>query len=220
MNLKKLLTTVVFVLGAWTSSGAQAQTNYDFGLTFAYPIDVTTGTLTTAYAYTLKGTGVDANNNGILSSLTATSLEYRDRYGSNTWAASNSSTSSGTILFDPTNPFFSYSGTSAVPTSLSGLTFTANGINYSFGFTGPIAGEPNGMLPPGTYVALLGSGVSPNLLIPANISYTSIVTTSAIQSAGAPEMNASFIPQVALMLACLFFLFGRKKENTDAILAS
>ena len=35
----------------------------------------------------------------------------------------------------------------------------------------------------------------------------------------APEMNASFIPQVALMLACLFFLFGRKKENTEPMLA-
>ncbi len=29
----------------------------------------------------------------------------------------------------------------------------------------------------------------------------------------APEMNPSHIPQVALMLACLFFLLGRKKEN-------
>ena len=36
----------------------------------------------------------------------------------------------------------------------------------------------------------------------------------------APEMNASFIPQVALMLACLFFLLGRKKENTELMLAA
>ena len=35
----------------------------------------------------------------------------------------------------------------------------------------------------------------------------------------APEMNASHIPQVALMLACLFFLMGRKKENTEPMLA-
>ena len=28
----------------------------------------------------------------------------------------------------------------------------------------------------------------------------------------APEMNASFIPQVGLLLGCLFFLLGRKKE--------
>ena len=36
----------------------------------------------------------------------------------------------------------------------------------------------------------------------------------------APEMNASFIPQVALMLACLFFLFGRKKEVIEPMLAA
>ena len=33
----------------------------------------------------------------------------------------------------------------------------------------------------------------------------------------APEMNASLIPQIALMLACLFLLFGRKKENEDSM---
>ena len=36
----------------------------------------------------------------------------------------------------------------------------------------------------------------------------------------APEMNASFIPQVVLMLACLFFLFGRKKAVVETLLAA
>lgn len=36
----------------------------------------------------------------------------------------------------------------------------------------------------------------------------------------APEMNAAFIPQVALMLACLFFLLGRKKENTESMMTA
>ena len=36
----------------------------------------------------------------------------------------------------------------------------------------------------------------------------------------APEMNKSFIPQVALMLACLFFLMGRKKEKAEALQAA
>ena len=36
----------------------------------------------------------------------------------------------------------------------------------------------------------------------------------------APEMNASFIPQVALMLGCLFFLLGRKKENTESMMTA
>ena len=35
----------------------------------------------------------------------------------------------------------------------------------------------------------------------------------------APEMNASFIPQVGLLLGCLFFLMGRKKEVVEPMLA-
>jgi len=34
----------------------------------------------------------------------------------------------------------------------------------------------------------------------------------------APEMNASLIPQVGLLLGCLFFLFGRKKEVVEPLL--
>ena len=48
-----------------------------------------------------------------------------------------------------------------------------------------------------------------------------LLGTATVSPSGgvAPEMNASFIPQVALILACLFFLFGRKKENTQATFA-
>ena len=38
-----------------------------------------------------------------------------------------------------------------------------------------------------------------------------VVSASAV----APEMDGSLIPQVTLMLACLFFLMGRKKENVE-----
>ncbi len=36
----------------------------------------------------------------------------------------------------------------------------------------------------------------------------------------APEMNASLIPQVGLLLACLFFLSGRKKEVVEPLLTA
>jgi len=36
----------------------------------------------------------------------------------------------------------------------------------------------------------------------------------------APEMNASLIPQVGLLLGCLFFLFGRKKEVVEPMLTA
>ncbi len=59
-----------------------------------------------------------------------------------------------------------------------------------------------------------GTGDCPN----ASGDY-STVTYAVATIASAPEMNASFIPQVALMLACLFFLFGRKKENAEVMLS-
>ena len=39
-------------------------------------------------------------------------------------------------------------------------------------------------------------------------------------SGAAPEMNASHIPQVGLLLGCLFFLTGRKKEVVEPMLAA
>jgi hypothetical protein len=35
-----------------------------------------------------------------------------------------------------------------------------------------------------------------------------------------PEMDASLIPQVCLLLAGLFLMFGRRKENTEPMLAA
>jgi len=46
-----------------------------------------------------------------------------------------------------------------------------------------------------------------------SVSYAVATATGGV----APEMNASLIPQVGLLLGCLFFLFGRKKENREPI---
>ena len=58
-----------------------------------------------------------------------------------------------------------------------------------------------------------GSSLSqfPGLALDTSYTYA-VATVHGGGGAVAPEMNASFIPQVALMLACLFFLLGRKKE--------
>ena len=222
MDLKKLLTAVVFVLGAWMSVGvAQAQTNYDFSLTFGYPtqLDPQPGF---EYLAQVRGTGIDANNNGILSSLNVTSIQtVTPDFNFVTYVTTYSSTSSATILFDPSNPAGSYMGTNyyagtAGPVSLSDLTFTANGINYSFGTTGPIGY----VLPPaGTYVSLLGDGVSPNLLLTADYGTVGLSTTVS-PSVAAPEINGSLAPKVGFLLGCLFLMFGRKKQKTEPMLAA
>ena len=48
----------------------------------------------------------------------------------------------------------------------------------------------------------------------------SYVTATVNSSGVAPEMDASLIPQVALLLACLFFLMGRKKHVVEPMLAA
>jgi ubiquitin len=50
---------------------------------------------------------------------------------------------------------------------------------------------------------------------PDSAMYGSLLVAS---SDSAPEMNASLIPQVGLLLGCLFFLFGRKKEVVQPLL--
>ena len=50
--------------------------------------------------------------------------------------------------------------------------------------------------------------------------YGNSVVNASGGGGAAPEMNASFIPQVALMLGCLFFLFGRKKDATEVLLTA
>ena len=64
-----------------------------------------------------------------------------------------------------------------------------------------------------------GSGVSSTTI--SNGDNTASYATVTSSSTGvAPEMNASLIPQVGLLLGCLFLLFGRKKEVVGPMLAA
>ena len=46
------------------------------------------------------------------------------------------------------------------------------------------------------------------------------VSNCSVGGGVAPEMNASLIPQVGLLLGCLFFLFGRKREVVEPLLTA
>ena len=37
---------------------------------------------------------------------------------------------------------------------------------------------------------------------------------------GAPEIDGSLAPKVGFLLGCLFLMFGRKKQNTEALLTA
>ena len=212
MNIKKLIASVVIALGAWMSVGvAQAQTNYDFSMDFS--IGLRGGT-----HYIIDGTATSSGttlSNPVFTFLRgdATAL------GGNTYAITNSSYSGSFVNITSTTPVGTFGGLNyfqpiGLPTGT--FTFTANGINYT--------GSNVGMYANNSIIreTLSGSGIayssSPAV---SNTQLGSIGITAPVGGSGvAPEMNASFIPQVALMLACLFFLFGRKKENTEVMLAA
>ena len=113
----------------------------------------------------------------------------------------------------PNPPIFgTYSGSGA-GASLSGIGlyfYDASFIN-TYGIYG---GPDQEYAPTLSLPSLLYTFVS----FPPDAALTSYTFT---ESGGiAPEMNVSMIPQVGLLLACLFFLFGRKKENAEVMLAA
>lgn len=113
------------------------------------------------------------------------------------------------IAFDST-PVSSYGGSEYyAPTSL-GISFASNGTNYSI--------SANPYIDQSHAIGTFGVG-SASLYGVVDISCNS---NCSLGGGGgiAPEMNPSFIPQVGLLLGCLFFLFGRKKESAEVGLAA
>jgi len=46
------------------------------------------------------------------------------------------------------------------------------------------------------------------------------ISSISVTQGGAPEIDGSLAPKVGFLLGCLFLMFGRKKENTDTMLAA
>ena len=145
----------------------------------------------------------------------------------------------GSIYFSPTNlnaTVGSYYSQTLTTTDYTFGNYNFNVLGSTFGLTITNPGGGNDFLISGTPT---GSGRPEFLITGAESSgynyiggYScrrgcsslgqtfSLTISDPISGGGAPEMNASFIPQVALMLACLFFLFGRKNEVVEPMLAA
>ena len=77
-----------------------------------------------------------------------------------------------------------------------GVAYAINGGNCGLGCTDPLPSQVN------TQVGI-------------NTVYAS--TYSFVQS-GAPEIDGSLAPKVGFLLGCLFLMFGRKKQYTEALI--
>ena len=189
VNIKKLIATVVFALGAWMSSGvAQAQlTYYNFDYTsLAYGTGDVIGvfgvdgsSLIQSISGTVSGTGTvyDGAISGLLPIQT---------YGGND------------NLYSPTSPYL----------TIGGIAF----------YTGS-----NPVSAPNMFNLFFANDTASINNVTNSIASIGLMTSSLCASdctGGAPEIDGSLIPQVGLLLACLFILFGRKKENTEVMLAA
>ena len=76
-----------------------------------------------------------------------------------------------------------------------GVAYAING-GYCFGCTDPLPSQVNTQ-------------------VRGNTVYAS--TYSFVQS-GAPEIDGSLAPKVGFLLGCLFLMFGRKKQHTEALI--
>ena len=176
---------------------AQAQTSYDFtmsgdnGGSAVFTFTVNNST-NIITALTGSVTGFTGGTSAITSLLSAGTS-----YGPGPTGTNN--------LFNPSgNPYIDNSGISFL---------TANGNQLGLWFTGTL----------NTYQLAANSPIFNNTYILEIPPYSGPYGTQGnlVASGGvAPEMNASLIPQVGLLLACLFFLFGRKKENTETLMTA
>lgn len=219
MNIKKLIATVVFALGAWMSVGVMAQTNYNFSETWnnfniggSYYTETVTGTFTT------DSTVISGDNSYVitgwsnvrLSGAVTGNASYIEAPGSNSFYYGR---------YNPSNNQFSDNfgggyGSAYVVFGGSGFTNISGTAYWRMNLkTLSTYYDPN-------TIDLLAICPGSSCLASSTIVATNGPEQHYVSVSAAPEMNASFIPQVALMLACLFFLFGRKKENTELMLAA
>ena len=132
------------------------------------------------------------------------------------------------------NSDFTINGYSGVTSSLGAVTGVVNisadpGIyyvkqpgnfvtgDYYFGFNFSGGSTPYSVLV-GSYQYDTGElFYSSNLYEGSGYSLSHV---SSVTLGGAPEIDGSLAPKVGFLLGCLFLMFGRKKQNTEALLTA
>ena len=169
-SLKKLLLVVFTLFLGVTSSGAMADTNYNFNFNSGSVVGVFV-----------------VDNSKMITSIINGTISGIEGYN-------------GPIGLIAPGGFFGNDN----QYSASGPFLNRNGVSFS---TSGASGDLNLFYYAGSDYGLFNGDQT--------LAYGSM--TSSISGGVAPEMNASLIPQVGLLLACLFFLMGRKKENAEVM---
>ena len=88
-------------------------------------------------------------------------------------------------------------------------------INHYPGWTPFFASSLDGIYAHGFFATSATAPIETNYPLGA---WAVLATGSAV--AGAPEIDGSLAPKVGFLLGCLFLMFGRKKQNTEALLTA
>ena len=107
--------------------------------------------------------------------------------------------------------------------SFSSGNAVLNDLHFSFNNAAGLTGGPYKMaLLPSYEPALCNSSSTPCTWSTAVDGYPSAggSVASFTFTAGAPEIDGSLAPKVGFLLGCLFLMFGRKKQNTEALMTA
>jgi len=164
MNFKKLITSVVFVLGTWMSVGlAMAQTNSGI---------------------TVPGYGV-----WDFSTVTGTFTDNSELLQTQPWWGSES----------------------------TAITFATAGGNFGGSPDFAYSLTSNDTF----YNAAYNMGSVTTYSAPINKPTTGFgFAVATASSSGVPEIDGALAPKVGFLLACLFLIFGRKRENTESLMTA
>ena len=162
------------------------------------------------------------------------------------WATLLLGVVSGCAMAQPTNYDFTWTGNlsgsvtgvltvDASTNIISGITGTVSGVSGSGGITGllPVRAymsNDNKFTYPSPYLTDTGfsfttAAASFNIQIAGSTRYdlystvqSNIAGTLSASPTGAPEIDGSLAPKVGFLLGCLFLMFGRKKQYTEALI--
>ena len=204
MNLRKLLTSAVFVLGACMSAGvAQAQ----YGDYQTSPLqdaanDCPVGCPGSSTVYTWATT-TDPGLGGYSALVNIT--VGGTNYNYTVYAINGAYTDSAfTSAYLTNTPWFTGNSTLALPFAAAAGTQ----LGYSIHAPSTVGALFAYAAPSGSYST-----------VPSAF-YMSSTPMSAPAGSGAPEIDGSLAPKVGFLLGCLFLMFGRKKQDTEPMLTA
>ena len=208
MNIKKIIASVAFALGAWMSVGvAQAQTtNYNFAESF----------------YIDAGGDPGYSGSNYLGSFSATFIG--DGSANPTMYAPTSARFGMASSLNFMDATYTYTSSTDVLGSLQGNLGSKNSGNYAViafpqaGIPGYPSSQSFSFVYNGNTFNVLGTVPVASNIIGGTPFYASSMSVS--QVGGAPEIDGSLAPKVGFLLGCLFLMFGRKKQNTEPMLTA